>query len=492
MRSDELLSVGALVLATLVGAVGALAVAKRTGRILSFRVLAIVFYVIVNAVSGIFHIIDFSDVRRGYFDAVLQLESKQLLETSLLSLLGLIALLIGVTRKLPPYRGRFSGEVKSLTSRERAVLTSAIILIFPVAFWSQLKMESYAATVDTARIISVSGGLARYVFLSSWLVPTIYFAVVLAASWRSFSGRWPIFLLLLLGVGAIAASVDWTGTRSSAIYLSLPLILVLAPRMPKSKTVATAFVGALGLILVTVALRQNDIRQSKSAFGSTGPADWLDWELGRFSMLGFAVQRVDRYGSLNGETFVNSFAQPLDTLFRAVGIPLFEYNSRSSTEVVAEQLLNSTTATHVVPGLSAEFYLNFSSVGILVGYLLLGRLLGWVDDRCFDSSLLTTQLAWTLAGTLLVRSIGYGSSQVIATLLFTGAPLLFVAFLSFSLSRPRKVTTTVPLQSSGGFLNRNDFSHHNRSITTVTAPIATEMNDTPISRQGADRPISIA
>jgi hypothetical protein len=119
---------------------------------------------------------------------------------------------------------------------------------------------------------------------------------------------------------------------------------------------------------------------------------------------------------------------------------LIQPSARPSVEIAAEQLLNSSTAVHIVPGLSAELFLNFGVLGIALGYFALGRLCGWVDGRFTNSGSIVTQLVWAFAGTLIVKSIGFGGA-VITTFLFTGAPLLAVAGASHLFRRQRLDTT---------------------------------------------------
>lgn len=434
MRSDEWLSVGVLVIMTLTGAVATVMVARRLSRIVSFRVFAIAFYTLVNVMSGIAHILDTARTRRGFFDAVVALEPRQLFETSLITALGLLAICLGVTRGLPQNSRRTQIRSKPLLPAERSLIIPVIAVLLPISLWSLLKIQAYASTLDVTRISSVSEGLARYVFLSSWLAPAVFLAAIWAANRPTRNESLRASLVLLVAAILVAASVQWLGGRSTAVFLILPLGFVLAAKLRKMTGSAIASGAAVGLVLTLIALRQNDFRQSKSAFGSTGPSDWVDWELGRFSMLGFALQSADRYGLLLGETFVESVLRPLAALSQFVGIRAFQSDGRSSTEVVVSELLNSSTAIYVVPGLSAELFLNFGIVGIALGYCALGWLCGWVDDRFTNSGSILTQLAWAFAGTLIVKSIGFGSA-VFTTFLFTGAPLLAVAGASYLIRR---------------------------------------------------------
>ncbi|WP_149439143.1 O-antigen polymerase [Mycolicibacterium sp. P1-5] len=506
MSSDESLSVCVLILMTLAGGAVAVIVARRLHRVLSFRVFAIAFYMTVNVVSGIAHILDTSRIRRGYFDAVASLDPGQLSETSLIEALGLIAICFGVLRGLPRRGTATPPESKSLAPSDRALLIPAIAVLLPASLWSLLKIQAYASTLDSVRIISVSGGMARYAFLSSWFVSAIYFVVIWIASRLPHNRRLLVPLILFVGVVLISASVQWTGSRGSAVFLCLPLILVLAPTLKNVKGPAVAFGAAIGLVSTVVVLRANDLRQSRSAFGSTGLSDWVDWELGRFSMLGFALQSADRYGLLYGETFVNSAAKPLASLSGFLGIELFQSSGRSSVDLAAAQLLNSSKADYIVPGLSAELFLNFGTVGLVLGYFVLGRVCSWTDDRFINSGSLVTQLAWAFVGVEIVRSIAYGGAAIM-TILFTGAPLLAVAGVSHLIHRSHLDTAATRADvgrytgtrgsdrvmskrySPSGGRTRCGPASQGAPANTAKEPTAMTAIAKLTSRHGADRPM---
>jgi len=486
VRSDEWLTVSVLSLMIFAGVAAISVIVRRSHRILSFRVFAVASYLIVNLAAGIAHVLDRSRIRRGFFDAMVALEPGQLFKTSLIAALGLAAISVGVIRGLPQSDQPTPLEKKWLVPKERALLAPVVAVLIPVSLWSLLKIQAYASTLETTRIITVSGGMARYVFISSWLVPAICFTAIWIVNRPMVNEKLLTPLVLFVGVIAIVASGQWAGGRSSAFYSSLPLIMVLAAGIRKMRGPAIAFGVAISFILTMVAIRQNDLRQSKSAFGSTGLSDWVDWELGRFSMLGFSVQTVDRYGMLFGETFINSVFQPISGLSRLLGLELPQFIARSSMEVAAGQLLNSSTAIYIVPGLSAELFLNFGAVGVLFGYFTLGRLCGWIDDRSIKCSSPLTQLGWAYAGMLVFKSIAYGVGQIFSGLLFTGLPVLIVAYTSFLIRGQRVGTGTNLLADRQRFLpeGRQDQPGANATAPTATASIAK-----PISRQGADRPM---
>ena len=429
---DTLFAACVLAFFAFAGAGVAIAIARRSRRVLSFRVLVVVSYVATNLVSGIAHLIQVSGSARGYFDAVAQLEPGQLEEVVLIEALGLIALSVGALWGLPKCTSPPTQRVSLLSPRDRSMLPVVLAVLLPVSLWASLRIQEHVATLNIERVISVSGGMARFGFMAHWLVWAISLLVIWLAFSRSHqSGAWPVFVLGA-GVVAIAASLHWTGGRSIILVMALPLILVMLPQLRLTKSLAIPAGLAVAFLYFAQIVQITDGRTAGYRSGSSGLVEWLDWEWGRFSMLGFAVRYVHDNGLLFGETIAADAVTFIDGLVRKIGMSGFEVEQRSSINIAAEALLNSGSEIYIVPGMSAELYLNFGIPGILLGYFVLSRLCAWADTRFLGSSTLVTQLAWAYVGTLLVfRTIPANSGSSYGYLIFTGAPLLVVAGASY-------------------------------------------------------------
>lgn len=460
MPNEMLPSVVLLILMMFGGGAVAIAVARRLRRVLSFRVLVIVSYLIVNVASGIAHIRDYSKTRRGYFDAVARLEPGQLLDLILITAIGLIALCVGVLMGLPRSNPATPAYGKVVSPRDRAMLPAVIAILLPVSLWALFRIQAYAATLDTRRVISVSDGMARYFFLSMWLAPAVYFTVVWLASRLTSEQVFWKALLLFAGVVAIAASVQWTGGRSLAFLLSFPLILVMVPQLRRAKGFVIFFGGIMILLLIVNAVRQSEYRRSTSLLGNTGLSEWVDWEYGRFSLLGFAVQYVDKYGMLLGETIASGVWTSVEIIPRLLGMSHSDIDLRPSVQIMGEGLLNSESTIHIVPGLSAELFLNFGIAGIVLGYVILGRVCGWVDERFNNSCSMLTGLFWAYFGTMLAfNTIVSDSSTAISAITYRGTPLLVVGVASYLINR-RKQRSTSQVGPRADSSNGKASDHH--------------------------------
>lgn len=432
--SQTTIPLAILAIFTIVSFVISGAIAKKV-RWISFRVLMIVNYTVSTLVSGIVHILNSSASRRGYFDAVQQLDSGEWGLVVLVSIAGLIALVAGAMFDLPRTR---LGPRKpaALRAPDRTMLSVLTAIILPVSLLALVRIRDHVSTLETfgSRVISISGGMARYSYVSYWVVWAITFTVILlvfrTTPTRHRSGDMRAILLVATGVVAIGASLEWNGGRSAMVGLAFPLVLVTLPLVRVSKAVGMASAVAASLAYVGYVYQLTERRMTRQ--GISGPLDWLDWEWGRFSMLGFAVQHSKENGFVFGETLINSVLRFFEGTFRLVGIPYEPTGTRTTPAIAAEHILHSSTNFHIMPGLTPELYLNFGLVGVIGGYFFLGRLCGWTDARFENStSTIVVQLFWAFLGSLLVfRTVNLDSGSAFITLIWVGAPLIFAAVLS--------------------------------------------------------------
>ena len=438
---DILIPAVVLIITTLGGLAFAAAIAKKVGWI-SFRVIAVLNYIVVYLVSGIVHLINTSASRRGYFDAVQTLDSGEMDQVLLATTVGFVSLCVGTLVGLPtkPLGARRVRRIPPFYRSDRVLLTVLSVIVLPLSLFSLIKVRDYASTLDTygGRIISVSDGFGRYSYLAAWTVWAITFVVILIAR-SSKSGnerRTGPGILLLVSGGALAiiAATGWSGGRSTFIN-ALPLLLVMLPLLKVNKWAVAGTTLAVAAGLSIYVSQVTGDRFSRSRLGTSGPLDWLDWEWGRFSQVGFAVRYTNDNGFLLGETFIKSIDRFFEGIFRLAGLTYTTSEARSAMEVAGEEILR-TSALHIVPGIAAEFYLNFGMIGIVIGFFIIGRICGVVDLHFDNSSTVITQLFWAFLGTLCaIRAMIADSGSPLLYLTYSGAPLVFAALLSYLMAR---------------------------------------------------------
>lgn len=423
----DLLALLALGTSALVGGLVAHHIARRLGRALNFRSMLLINYILVNQVSGIVHLSQIQGASRGYFDAT-AVTDPAILETAIVSsTVGLVLLCVASLHglPLPPDRGLTEPTAPwTLPTERRAAWTLSAVLA-PLTLFSMLQIQQYVSDLDATRVISVAEGYARYSFISGWFVWVVALATIAAVSGKA--GTSKLFVLVVAGAAmiAIVTSLAWSGGRSVIIVMALPLLLVLLPKLDGLKWLAlpTAVAAATSYIL--------SVTETRSIGSGSQLATWLDWEWGRFSLMGFAKQHVDAHGYLLGETFFAGILNVLFGAFRLIGIGIPNPPLRMSMNITGAELLNSSTAIHIVPGLNAELYMNFGILGVAVGYYFLGRLANWTDSKFVSSEGAILKLLYAYIGTLIVfRTISADSGSIYSYLLYTGFPLLAIAFVS--------------------------------------------------------------
>ncbi|MEV5051570.1 hypothetical protein [Arthrobacter sp. LAR12-1-1.1] len=406
----------------------AIHIIRRTGSILNFRSMLIINYVLVTQISGIIHLLEIPGASRGYFDLAASIEPHSLVNPVMGSTLGLTALCLACVRGLSnsavPTRLR-EPKRSWITNGERRAAWLFSLTMLPLTLFSIFQIQGYVRDIDTARVISVAEGYARYSFISGWFVWVVSFAAIALVSGRFGQSRLFVLIVAASSMIAIVLSLAWSGGRTVIIVMALPLLLVLLPKLNGVRWLAlpAAVMAAVSYILSATEAR---------AISSGGQlATWLDWEWGRFSLMGLADAHVDEHGFLYGETFLAGITNVLFGALRLVGVGIPNPPLRMSMNITGEELLNSSSAIHIVPGLTAELYMNFGLIGIIIGYYSLGRITSWVDAQYDKAPGAILRLAFAYLGTLLVfRTVSADSGAIYGYLLYTGLPLIALGVYS--------------------------------------------------------------
>lgn len=391
--------------------------------------MLVVNYILVIPISGIVHLLAIPNQPRGFFD-LLTTNGSEISTATLGAITGLVFLCLGCLWRLPAASVM---QHPVMGNGERWIAALSLVAIAPLALSGLITMLAYSAVADTVRVISIDQGLARYVFLSHWMAWVATICALLLMSFNPLRGR--IWALMLVG-GAVtitAASLAWTGGRSIIIVMALPVVLLAAHRFRGVRWLA------LPLSLVVAVLYFVNITQERlvGTRQSSSIATWIDWEWGRFSMIGFAEHRVMADGFLYGETFLAAFANVTLGLLRFAGIPVSNPDLRSMPEITGEFILGNTQ-TYVVAGYTSELYINFGFAGIAIGMFLLGWVSGVVDTKFAQSNSLLTQLFWAYLGVLLIfRTLAADANSLGSYLIYSGLPIAVMAAIAASLRSTR-------------------------------------------------------
>lgn len=423
-ETSTLFEVVCLLIITLVGLALSVHLVAIGRRLFSFSVLGLLTYLLIYPISGLSHLLRPNAASRGYYD-LLAIDDSGSGMRIVVTAVGLVALAIPLlTRRVKP--ANLEPEPRFVDGfRSRLLLVSLGLVALSVP--ALMAMSRYAATLDSERIIALSGGMARIGFVSQWITWGIAFGVLFIAG-AGIVRRRPALMAALIGaaVFATSAALSWTGGRAIVLMMCAPLGFALWPFL--TRKIRVMLVGGLGVAFGLFVAATTVARSAAYSDAQFDLARVVDWELGRYSMIGFASEYVDSHGLLGGATIVQGVLQVPVGLLRFVGATLPFETPVSITQVSGAAILGSPELIYVVPGMSAEWYMNFGLFGVLIAFASLGALLALVDSRLEANSDPVSRLAWSYSGVLLIFcTFSSQSGAIFNYALFTGLPVFVIA-----------------------------------------------------------------
>jgi oligosaccharide repeat unit polymerase len=392
-------------------------------------------YTILYVISGIAHLQRSDDGRQGFFDMTTALGPGEIINVAFVASGGLAALILGALVRLP--NSAVLRRTPPLTSFDRKMVPLLVALLLPISLWAWLKLKTHVAGLEVfgGRVIQLSGGNARYAYMAHWSVYLIGLSVI----WYALSKPRPVTARFAIVAGAIgiALSLGWSGGRADAFLSVLPIVLVLLPRARLRRPTALIS-GAVLAIVVYWRISSQSARRLSETNLQSGLVDWVDWEVGRFSILGWAMQYTDENGLVYGETLVNGGARLIAGFLKIFGLPAPALEQRSAQRIATE-VFNRGSAGHldyVNPSVVAEMYLNFGVLGVLGSCFLLGIASGYVDKRFISSETAIIQLLWAVVGTYItIYALITEATAPLSFLLNNSLPMVLAALASAAACR---------------------------------------------------------
>jgi hypothetical protein len=422
---------------------------RRTGRVFNLKSVILVNYLIVYPVSGL---ISLSSVNssHGYFsyNNLPRLSAGPALTTAVIVnfvALGslVVALRPGMRQVARPHEVRMSRQSRTV------FVAIALVLALP-AVASVRRLSSYAGMKDLSRIISLSGGMARYSYLANWLNWVIAFLLLCLLTGKLFTSDLAKVALLTAAFAAMAVGLHWNGGRSVLVIYALPLLLAALPTLRRRAQYAVAVIAGIGGIALATELTSK--RLQGTTFGQTQSVlgQVFDWQYGRFSMQLWSYQYVHDTGFQFGRTILSGISSVPRSVTAFLGLGNLPTFGMPVTAITGKYFLGDASASsqYIVPGLSAEMYLNLGLVGVVVGYAGLGALVRWCDGRLDAAADFAPRLLFAYLGTLLIfQTLTASAGALVGYFFLNGLPLIVaVVIVKVMTAAPR----TAPLVSSVG------------------------------------------
>lgn len=412
---------------------------RSSGSYFNARLLVLLNFIAVEPLSGIAHLTGFS-TSRGFYD-ILAAGGGYILKADAVVLVSLLCLLAGLGSPTAVKPIAHTGpDIRWGRKYDTHIAALMAIVVGAVAFYGLIRVNNITSEMRFVRGMSLDGGTARYAFLSQWISWAITFAAVLLVDRFRIRNSMVVMSVLGGGIAVIAISQLWSSGRSVILLLSLPLILYLTPALRRLRILALTLGVACGLVYIS-----NLTIARLTQMGSHSGVDfvaWLDWEWGRYSMMGVAFTYVDEYGFLNGLTLINAFGRALEPFLGIVELSIPGLDQLTSPSIASFVIYGVPDHTYIVPGLSAELYMNYGFIAVALGYYFIGRMTRWVDAQLSrPQGALQILLLYYLCTLLILRSVSAEFFSSLVYLFYTGGPLFLAAGLSaMSPYRNRPVT----------------------------------------------------
>lgn len=400
----------------------------NTGTVFGFaQGISIISFIVAYPLSAVVHLVRSDRIRLGFYHLTDYSSSELGLIWHSLFLIALayIALRLGIYRNDPPQ------DEQPLSFNQSLPLLFILGVVFiAIGLWANVELFNISGmnltaltVVDRSSVFEM--GSARFYFMGRWLAWGIFFVLLYSlgctTKYRSFvENTWlPIAIFIML------ANSFWRGGRGEGAMSIMPILFVTARfnRVIHRKILLVITVSLIAYMALVTLARTGDNR--------TGL--WLqvlDWQLGRFSMVGLSVRMVQRFGYDWGlsmlASLIDVFNAPFYLIMKISPIPALN----KIVNFTGLYLLGDPNKTGIVPGSICELYFNFGFFGVLIGYFLLGKLISFIAYLIHTSNTVGTTMLSTYIIILICMNIIPGPAmEWIYRLVTIGLPFLVYWFI---------------------------------------------------------------
>jgi hypothetical protein len=354
----------------------------RKLKLLNFASLLILsIYCITLPISGIAHFLTEATPFRGYFDLLPYSQTWLPFETALLSLIVEICLVIGILLSSRVIDSKQGLRVSNFRLNRLQVII--LISVLPLSVYALTNISQFLERNNINRVLFLQGGLARYYFVAIWMIwPLVVFSLYLLNSNRVRENSARQLVLLCLTGTLFFSSLSWTGSRLLPLMF-FTLLILNAPRLSKEtrRIIGLSAPIALGIYIYTTTLsRVGNFGYGKSSFSVGG---FLDWQVGRFSILGATLKYNSDEGILQESTLAGSFAESVSGVARLLGITVFDDNGSylSVSQQFGVVVFSDSNNRYLAPGLIIEMFRNFGLVGLVIFCLTVPVICNWLYTK---------------------------------------------------------------------------------------------------------------
>jgi hypothetical protein len=410
---------------------GIVLIFKKFGLLNFSSILLLSVYCITFPISGISHFLTKSSLFRGYFDLAKYDQTNLPFETTLLSLVIEIALIIGVI--LSRNISILEKDLRLPIHRSSKIVNLLLLGLIPISFFALSIVTEFIDRSATKRVLFLDGGLARYFFISIWIVwPIIFFALYLLHTTRVRERTTRQFLLILVSAVLLFSALNWTGSRLLTL-LFVAILILNSPQLSLKLRRSIVLFSPLVFVLYVYGTTMNRIEAFSYGKNSFSISGLLDWQVGRFSILGATLKFNADEGILQGSTLVGSITQSISGVARLVGISIFDKiePNLSVSQEFGVVVFSDPNNRYLAPGLIIEVYRNFGLSGLVLVSLATPVIVRWFYVRSRRNYDLFSNVIFTYFTIVFVFVVFLSSSEsLIAYFFYYPFPLFLILFVN--------------------------------------------------------------
>jgi hypothetical protein len=381
-------------------------------------------FLIAFPVSGLTHLMRPS--RDGYFS----LHQNGLQYLSIQGALMVLGLSVCITLFYASQKSFVITEKVQGYSTKR-ISTFMLVASLPLLVLGVLASQKLSSAIELQnfrRVIALSGGNARYAYLATWGVWGVIFlgsAILEKLRLPKFSK----FVVAGVTIFTIFQLLNWTGARLAPLIYAATFIIGNIRHLESARRLLIP-IGVIGYFIFAV-VTTNRRKMGYSGEQGFNILDILDWEAGRFSILGGSIWTANHNGYLRGESFVFTWNLLTEGIQKILDLPaqLEIGNTQSISQALGNGLLGSDKVNYIAPGILVEMFLNFGFLGMLFSVSFCIILLNRIQYHYQNSPNNVSKMLYFYFGTSLISCLILSSSMsLLGAFVFNPVPI-YLAFL---------------------------------------------------------------
>lgn len=391
-----------------------------------FTIIFLSAFLMAFPVSGLTHLMRLP--RDGYFS----LHQNGLQYLSIQAALMVLGLSVCLALY---YANQKSSEIteKVEGNYSRRISTFMLVASLPLMVLGVLASQKLSSAIELQnfrRVIALSGGNARYAYLAVWGVwGVIFLGCAILEKWRL--PQFGKFVVAGVTVFTIFQLLNWTGARLAPLVYAATFIIGNARHFKSARRLLIPL-GVIGYLVFAI-FTTNRRKLGYSGEHSFNFLDILDWEAGRFSILGGSIWTADHNGYLQGESFVFTWNLLTQGIQKLLDLPaqIEIGNTQSISQALGNGLLGSDKVNYIAPGILVEMFLNFGFLGMLFTVVVCIFLLNRIQFHYQRSPNNINKMMYFYFGTSLIMCLIISSSMsLLGAFVFNPVPIYLLSLSS--------------------------------------------------------------